>query len=466
MFCAKCGLKIPDNIKFCPKCGNRILENRTAGEDLQNATKDMGEQHQFVPKREETKQKYKTALGRKKKIILSLMCTVCCIVVVLLIIRNESKIDELFRNKEPEQAEKIEIAGDTSVLHQYDETYNARNMVDMAGVLSVSEEKELSEYMEKIKKLQNCELVAVIIPHDELNGKTTEEYSDSYYWQNNIGVGSDKSGVLFLAAIDDDGHGDAYVYTSGSAVSAITDDYLDNYFWTDMIPHIKNREYKAAVDYFADQCSGLLALHGNSGSETDGQLVNGNVRDSVFSYNALDYVALDDYRNMNITVDLSYVDTVGEERLTNMAIQQSVRENFKLTSFPPGLVDTVYGYYIAYYMNENGVSTTQELANFFDETEDELHDEFMDITVSEWTSEIILEAIADSEGLQGTEEGLQEYISMRLSRDSVLSEEEYYSKNGMDVIDGKQYLKNCYKGTLATEWIKKNANISYVNTPD
>lgn len=309
-------------------------------------------------------------------------------------------------------------------------------------------------------------MVAVIIPHDELNGKTTEEYSDSYYWQNNIGVGSDKSGVLFLAAIDDDGHGDAYVYTSGSAVSAITDDYLDNYFWTDMIPHIKNREYKAAVDYFADQCSGLLALHGNSGSETDGQLVNGNVRDSVFSYNALDYVALDDYRNMNITVDLSYVDTVGEERLTNMAIQQSVRENFKLTSFPPGLVDTVYGYYIAYYMNENGVSTTQELANFFDETEDELHDEFMDITVSEWTSEIILEAIADSEGLQGTEEGLQEYISMRLSRDSVLSEEEYYSKNGMDVIDGKQYLKNCYKGTLATEWIKKNSNISYVNTPD
>ena len=147
MFCAKCGLKIPDNIKFCPKCGNRILENRTAGEDLQNATKDMGEQHQFVPKREETKQKYKTALGRKKKIILSLMCTVCCIVVVMLIIRNESKIDELFRNKEPEQAEKIEVAGDTSVLHQYDETYNARNMVDMAGVLSISEEKELSEYL-------------------------------------------------------------------------------------------------------------------------------------------------------------------------------------------------------------------------------------------------------------------------------------------------------------------------------
>ena len=29
MICEKCGVKIPDNIKFCPKCGNRILENGT-----------------------------------------------------------------------------------------------------------------------------------------------------------------------------------------------------------------------------------------------------------------------------------------------------------------------------------------------------------------------------------------------------------------------------------------------------
>ena len=155
----------------------------------------------------------------------------------------------------------MEAGDSTSVLHQYDESYNAENMVDTAGVLSVSEEKELSEYMEKIKNVQNYELVAVIIPHDDLNGKTAEEYSETYYLQNDIGVGSDKSGVLFLATLDDEGHGDAYVYTYGKAVSEITNEYLNNFFWDEMVSHMKKREYKAAVNYFADQCSGLLGIN-------------------------------------------------------------------------------------------------------------------------------------------------------------------------------------------------------------
>lgn len=261
MFCAKCGLKLPDNIKFCPKCGNRILENGTDGEGLHNATEDMGEQHQPVPEQKETRGKSKKSSGGKKKIILGLLCTVCCIVAAMLIIRNESKIDALFPNKEPEQAETTETGSDTSVLHHYDETYNARNMVDRAGVLSVSEEKELSEYMEKIKNVQNCELVAVIIPHDELDGKTAEEYAETYYLQNDIGIETDNSGVLFLATLDDEGHGDAHVYARGEAAEEVTNEYLENFFWDEMILHLKNREYKAAVNYFADQCSGLLGIN-------------------------------------------------------------------------------------------------------------------------------------------------------------------------------------------------------------
>lgn len=266
MFCAKCGLKLPDNIKFCPKCGNRILDNGTVGENLHNDSAIEGEQHQPVPERKESTQNNKKGLKGKKKTILGLLCTVClctvcCIAVLMFIIRNESKIDALFKDKEPERVETAEIESDTSVLHHYDETYNAKNMVDTAGVLSVSEEKELSEYMEKIKDVQNYELVAVIIPHNDLDGKTTEEYSEAYYLQNDIGVGSDKSGVLFLVALDDEGHGDAYVYTYGKAVTEITNEYLDNFFWDEMISHMKNREYKDAVNYFADQCSGLLGIN-------------------------------------------------------------------------------------------------------------------------------------------------------------------------------------------------------------
>lgn len=261
MFCAKCGLKLPDNIKFCPKCGNRILKNGTDGEGLHNAAEVMGEQQQPEPEQQATGGKSKKSSGGKKKIILGLLCTVCGIVAAMLIIRNESKIDALFPNKEPEQAETIETGSDTSVLHHYDETYNAGNMVDRAGVLSASEEKELSEYMEKIKNVQNCELVAVIIPQDELNGNTIDEYIEAYYLQNDIGVETDNSGVLLLATLDDEGHGDARVYTCGKATEEITDEHLENLFWNEMISHMKNREYKAAVNHFADICSGLLGIN-------------------------------------------------------------------------------------------------------------------------------------------------------------------------------------------------------------
>ena len=55
MFCTKCGLKIPDNIKFCPKCGNRVLGNGMAGENLHNTAKAAGEQRQ--PVRQELRQR-------------------------------------------------------------------------------------------------------------------------------------------------------------------------------------------------------------------------------------------------------------------------------------------------------------------------------------------------------------------------------------------------------------------------
>lgn len=338
---------------------------------------------------------------------------------------------------------------------------NQSKVYDGAGLFTEEEINNIQVMC--INSAKQTELDVMIVTTDDAEGKSSEEYADDFYDNMKFGYDQMASGILFLIDMD---NREYYISTAGKAIEYFNDDILEDMI-NSLHDYMVSGDYYTASEAFITAVTNFVLQGGTSSrSETDGQSVNGNVRDSVFSYNALDYVSLGDYTNMNITVDLSYADTVGEERLTNMAIQQSVRDNFKLTSFPPELVDTVYGYYVAYYMNENGVSTMQELADSFSETEDELHDEFMNSTVSEWTSEIILEAIADSEGLQGTEEGLQEYISTRMSWDSVLSEEEYYSKNGMDEINGKQYLKNCYKGTLAIKWIKENANISYINAPD
>lgn len=483
MFCSNCGKNVPDGIRFCPSCGAEIVtlgDEKELGKETEKESPYMPVEIPAtafpVPELVESKYREPVVIqpelhngeyteGDRKDIkksivmiIAGLVAMAACIAVPLYIHRDAWNFDLTngFVVKED----------NTDRSDQNGATYAGNNLADMIEVLSAAEEKELSEYMEEITNLQSCELSAALVSYDDLGEKAVGEYADNYYNEKGYGVGSDRSGVLFLVAAKEDGHGEGYIYTSGKASLAITDTIIDTYMWPDLSAYLQNKEYNQAIRFFAEQSNDLLTLYGNSGLETDGQSANGNMRDSVFSYNALDYVSLGNYTNMDITVDLSNADTVGEERLTNMAIQQSVRDNFKLTSFPPELVDTVYGYYVAYYMNENGVSTMQELADSFSETEDELHDELMNSTVSEWTSEIILEAIADSEGLQGTEEGLQEYISTRMLWDSVLSEEEYYSKNGMDEIDGKQYFKNCYKGTLAIEWIKENANISYINAPD
>lgn len=83
MFCEKCGLNIPDNIKFCPKCGNRILKNGTA--------------------------------GGIKKAIWGLLCTVCCIAAMIAIIKNESKIEEILKSQEPGQTDNFDIKSEESV---------------------------------------------------------------------------------------------------------------------------------------------------------------------------------------------------------------------------------------------------------------------------------------------------------------------------------------------------------------
>lgn len=326
---------------------------------------------------------------------------------------------------------------------------NQSKVYDGAGLFTEEEINDIQVMC--VNSAKQTELDVVVVTTDDAGGKSSKEYADDFYDNMKFGYDQMSSGILFLIDMDNREYN---ISTAGKAIEYFDDDKLE-----DMISGL--HDYMASGDYYTASREFISSV-----LETYGQAVNESVRESVFSYNALDYVSLGDYTNMDISVDLSNADTIGEDRLTDMAIQQSVRDNFKLNNFPPNLVDTVYGYYVAYYMNENDVSTMWELADLYEQTEDELHDEFMNSVVSEWTSEIILEAVADAENLQGTEEGLQEYISTRMLWDSVLSEEEYYSKNGMNEIDGKQYLKNCYKGTLALEWIKENANISYINAPN
>lgn len=338
---------------------------------------------------------------------------------------------------------------------------NQSKVYDGAGLFTEEEVNDIQAMC--IYSAKQTELDVVVVTINDAKGKSSEEYADDFYDNMKFGYDQMASGILFLIDMD---NREYHISTAGKAIEYFNDDILENII-NNLHDYMVSGDYYTASEIFITAVNNRV-LYGNtsSGLETDRQSVNANVQNSVFSYNALDYVTLGDYMNMNITVDLSLVDTVGEDRLTDMAIRQSVRDNFNVNSFPPELVTTVYSYYVAYYMNENDVSTMQELADIFNETEKELHDEFMDATTSEWTSEIILEAIADSEGLKGTEEGLQEYISTRMSWDSVFSEEEYYSKNGMNEIDGKQYLKNCYKGMLAIEWIKENVNISFINVPN
>ena len=133
-------------------------------------------------------------------------------------------------------------------------TYAAEpdRVMDMAGLLTSSEEEELRGQIADIAR--EYQFDAVIVTADSLNGKTAEEYADDYFDYNGYGYGEDYDGVLLLISME---YRDWAISTCGRGQEVFTDYGLDR-IRDAIVPYLSQGQYYSAFERFLDMTQDYL----------------------------------------------------------------------------------------------------------------------------------------------------------------------------------------------------------------
>lgn len=125
-------------------------------------------------------------------------------------------------------------------------------LVDMADLLSDSEEEELSALLNEISERQQVDVVVVAV--DSMEGKAAEAYGDDFFDYNGYGYGDERDGILLVLGMEER---ECYISTSGYGITAITDagrEYIMDAFVNDL----SLDDYAAAFTEFANLCDDFI----------------------------------------------------------------------------------------------------------------------------------------------------------------------------------------------------------------
>lgn len=99
---------------------------------------------------------------------------------------------------------------------------NDLRVFDQAGLLSLTEQKNLEGRINKLQ--QETGLDIIIVTTANTSGKSSRAYADNFYDRNSFGVGQDKSGILLLIDMK---NRQVYISTAGKAIDYFTDKRID-----------------------------------------------------------------------------------------------------------------------------------------------------------------------------------------------------------------------------------------------
>lgn len=125
-------------------------------------------------------------------------------------------------------------------------------LVDMADLLTDSEEADLSGLLDEISGRHQVDIVIVTVA--SMDGASAVVYADDFYDYNGYGYGDKRDGILLLISMDER---DWYISTHGFAITAITDagrEYISEIFVNDL----SLGDYAAAFTNFARLCDDFI----------------------------------------------------------------------------------------------------------------------------------------------------------------------------------------------------------------
>lgn len=128
------------------------------------------------------------------------------------------------------------------------------NVKDYLNYLSETEVEKLQNKINEISNKSNLDTVIVIT--DNTDGKSSMQYADDFYDNNNYGLDAEKSGILMLINMN---AREVWISTKGSAINTFTDSTIDTMI-NDITKYLSDKDYNGAsskflekVDYHCDK---------------------------------------------------------------------------------------------------------------------------------------------------------------------------------------------------------------------
>lgn len=135
-------------------------------------------------------------------------------------------------------------------------------LVDMADLLSDSEEADLSYMLDEISERQQVDVVVVTV--DSMEGESATVYSDDFYDYNGYGFGEDRDGILLLVSMEER---DWSITTRGYGITVVTDAGRD-YISEAIVDDLGLEDYVSAFTNFATLCDDFIT-QANEGTPYD-----------------------------------------------------------------------------------------------------------------------------------------------------------------------------------------------------
>lgn len=139
-------------------------------------------------------------------------------------------------------------------------------VMDMADLLTDSEEETLIETLDEISIRQSMDVV--VATTNDLEGFSVQEYADILYEQCSFGYGADYDGLLLLISMEDR---DWYISTCGYGITVFTDAGI-SYIGKQIKPDLSEGNYAAAFQQYAALCDTFITQ-----AKTDAPYDNGNL---------------------------------------------------------------------------------------------------------------------------------------------------------------------------------------------
>lgn len=136
-------------------------------------------------------------------------------------------------------------------------------IIDEYGLYEPATAQQLESQAEELAGTYGVAPYLVVV--DDIGGASVRSYAESYWLSNDLGLGADTSGIMFLIAVDSR---DYVTITHGKGIYTFTD-YGIEQLEDAVVDCLKDNEWEEAAHTYLDECSRIMAFAAEKGEPLD-----------------------------------------------------------------------------------------------------------------------------------------------------------------------------------------------------